>query len=160
MTESSESFEPQDRAETPAVSPAARRGQDGDQGDGQGRGWQVRRRRRANAPGGRRHQHKVLVTPEEEAQLLQLSAAQGVSIPRLLVESALAGGAETAAGRRNVIEELFAVHRLLATIANNVNQIARATNATLETQPETFATLAAVRRVAERIDDAVDELSP
>lgn len=120
------------------------------------RAKQSRRRRRV--PGGRQHRHEVKVTPEEEALLLQLALAQRVSIPMLLVESALAGGSETSATRRNVIEELFAVHRLLATIANNVNQIAKATNATLETQPETFATMAAVRRTAERIDDAVDAL--
>lgn len=71
----------------------------------------------------------------------------------------MAGGGETAAMRRDVIAELFAVHRLLATIANNVNQIAKATNATLETQPETFAVMAAVKRTAERIDDVIDGLA-
>lgn len=44
-------------------------------------------------------------------------------------------------------------------MSNNVNQIAKATNATGQRQAETDATLAAVRRVAERIDAAVDELS-
>ena len=99
------------------------------------------------------------MTPEEEARLLQLALEQRVTIPRLLVESALAGGAQTASMSRDVVEELFGVHRLLATIANNVNQIARATNATLETQPETFATLEAVRRTADRIDEAIDALA-
>jgi hypothetical protein len=47
----------------------------------------------------------------------------------------------------------------LAAISNNVNQIAKATNATGELQPETTATLDAVRRTASRIDDAVDALS-
>ena len=51
------------------------------------------------------------------------------------------------------------LHRLLAAVSNNVNQIAKATNATGQRQAETDATLAAVRRVAERIDAAVDELS-
>ena len=41
------------------------------------------RRRRANQPGGRQHSHRVKVTPEEEAVLLQLALAQGVSVPRL-----------------------------------------------------------------------------
>lgn len=118
------------------------------------------RRRRANAPGGRHHVHKVRVTPEEEALLLQRAVAQRVTVPRLLVEAALAGDGESATATRNAVEELFALHRLLASISNNVNQIARATNATFELQPETAATLAAVRRVAERIDQAVDELSP
>lgn len=117
------------------------------------------RRRRANVPGGRHHVHKVRVTPEEEALLLQRAEAQRITVARLLVEAALSGDSDNATERRNLLEELFAVHRLLASLANNVNQIARATNATSEVQPETRASLAAVRRVAERLDDLVDELS-
>lgn len=55
--------------------------------------------------------------------------------------------------------ELFALHRLLAAVSNNVNQMARATNATGEVQAEMSATLDAVRRTAVRIDDAIDGLS-
>ena len=50
-----------------------------------------------------------------------------MSVPRLLVESALQGR-ETPAERRRTIAELFEVRRLLATVANNVNQLARAAN--------------------------------
>lgn len=118
------------------------------------------RRRRANAPGGRRHSHQVKVTPEEEARLVQLAQAHRVSVPRLLVESALAQQGETPTERRNVITELFGLHRLLGSIANNINQMAKVTNATGEAQLEMRATMAAVRRTADRIDAAVDELSP
>jgi len=109
--------------------------------------------------GGRQHEHKVRVSPEEEGRLVQLAEAQRASIPRLLVESALVTAAETPSQRRNAMEELFALHRLLATISNNVNQIARATNATGEVQDEMVVTLRKVRQVAERIDDAIDGLS-
>lgn len=119
----------------------------------------LHRRRRANAPGGRQHRHEVKVSPEEEARLLQIAEMQRVSVPRLLVESALAQSGETPTERRNAMAELFGVHRLLAGVANNVNQIARATNATGEWQAETAAALDAVRRTAGRIDDVVDELS-
>lgn len=118
------------------------------------------RRRRANAPGGRQHKHEVKVTAEEEGRLLRLALAQRVTIPRLLVETTLASETgETVTERRNAIGKLFELHRLLAAVSNNVNQIAKATNATGQRQPETDATLAAVRRVAERVDAAVDELS-
>jgi hypothetical protein len=118
------------------------------------------RRRRANAVGGRQHHHKVMVTPEEEGTLARLALAQRVTIPRLLVESALsAQTSETPTERRNALAELFAVHRLLAAISNNVNQIARATNATGEVGEDLAATLRAVRRTAERIDVTVDALS-
>lgn len=124
------------------------------------KGRQLARRRRANVEGGRPHRHEVKVSPEEEGVLLRLAAEQRVTVPRLLVESALSTGTETPSERRNAMAELFALHRLLASISNNVNQIAKATNATGELQDELGATLAAVRRTAERIDSAVDSLSP
>lgn len=122
-------------------------------------GRQGRRRRRANVPGGRRHSHEVKVTPEEEALLLQRAEAQRVTVARLLVESALAPQGETPTQRRELLAEMFAVNRLLGNLANNVNQIAKATNATGEWQAETAATLAAVRRTSARIDDAIDRLA-
>ena len=92
--------------------------------------------------------------------LLRLAAEQGVTVPRLLVESALAAEVgQTPSERRNAVAELFGLHRLLASISNNVNQMAKATNATGEVQAELGATLAAVRRTAERIDEAIDGLS-
>lgn len=118
------------------------------------------RRRRANVEGGRQHQHKVKVSPEEEAVLARLAAEQQVTIPRLLVESALASeSSETPTQRKQAIAELFALHRLLAAVSNNVNQIARATNATGEAQAETSVTLTRVREVAVRIDEAIDGLT-
>ncbi|MFC0456222.1 plasmid mobilization relaxosome protein MobC [Arthrobacter liuii] len=123
-------------------------------------GRRFARRRRANVEGGRRHEHKVKVTPEEEGVLMRLAEAQHVTVPRLLVESALASeSSETPTERRNAMAELFAVHRLLAAVSNNVNQIARATNATGEVQAETAVTLTKVRDVAGRIDAAIDGLS-
>ena len=71
------------------------------------------------------------VTPEEEGRLLRLALAQRVTIPRLLVETTLASETgETVTERRNAIGKLFELHRLLAAMSNNVNQIAKATNAT------------------------------
>lgn len=105
------------------------------------------------------------MTPEEEAVLLQLALAQGVTVPRLLIEAALASSAgETPTERRNAMVELFGIHRLLAAVSNNVNQIAKATNATAlngtgEVHEDLAQTLRAVRRTAQRVDDAIDGLS-
>lgn len=120
---------------------------------------QLARRRRANVEGGRPYRHEVKVSPEEEGVLLRLAGEQGVTVARLLVESALTAGTETPSERRNAIAELFALHRLLASISNNVNQMAKATNATGQVQDELEATLLAVRRTAERIDAAIDGLA-
>ena len=119
--------------------------------------------RRRRVEGGRRTRHVVRVTPEEEGQLARLAALYHVSVPKLLVDSALAGGAQAAASsssaREQLLLELFGAHRLLASIANNVNQLARVGNATKQVPLETDATLAAARRAAEKIDALVDELS-
>jgi hypothetical protein len=81
----------------------------------------VRRRREAEP---RRVSQQVLLTAEEQEQLRARAGELGVSVPRLLVESALSG-VETPAERRAWIVELFELRRLLATIANNVNQLAK-----------------------------------
>src|ERR1044072_3603496 len=86
------------------------------------------RRRRANAPGGRPHQHMVRVTDLEEAQLRLRADAENVTIPRLLIERALADGGEPPSERRDALVELFRVRRQLAGLATNVNQIAHAVN--------------------------------
>lgn len=122
-----------------------------------------RQARRQRVYGGRQRRHVVRVTAEEEGQLLALALQYRVSVPKLLVDSALAGGSSTAAAnasvRHEVIAQMFATHRLLAGIANNVNQMAKATNATGDVQDSMVVTLAKVREVAERIDAFVDELS-
>jgi len=118
------------------------------------------RRRRANYAGGRAHRHEVKVSPEEEALLLRAALAQGVTVPRLLVESALtADRGETATERKQLAAEMFKAIRLLAAVSNNVNQIARHANATGEIAAETQTTLVAVRRVAARVEDAIEGLT-
>ncbi len=118
----------------------------------------VVRQRRANVAGGRRGGHRVLVTLDEEEQLARLAAAQGVTVPRLLVESALAQRGETATQRRDALVELLAVRRLLTAVSVNVNQVAAKANATSRMPAETAGALSAVRRLVARIDDVLDQL--
>lgn len=131
--------------------------------DTEGRAPGRRAARRRRVEGGRHHRHVVRVTPEEEAQLLALALRYRVSVPKLLVDSALAGGNEAAASNASVrhalITELFGLHRLLANVANNVNQMTKALHATGELPPQTGEVLAAARRTAEKIDDVIDGLS-
>lgn len=120
----------------------------------------VRRRR---VEGGRQHRHVVRVTAEEEGELYVRALRYHVSIPKLLVDSALAGGSENAASNASVQQELlttlFTTHRLLAGIANNVNQIARVGNSTGVVPAEASAVLDAARRAAEQIDELVDAIA-
>ena len=96
------------------------------------------------------------VTEVEGDALAARAAELAVSVPRLLVESALAPVGEMASERRAAMVELFAARRLLAAVSNNVNQVAKATNATREVQADLVATLAAVRSVVFRIDECLE----
>lgn len=119
-------------------------------------------RRRTRVVGGKPVRHEVKVTPEEEGRLLQLALRYGVSIPKLLVDSALAGGSEVAAANASVREDtlvrMFQTQRVLSGVANNVNQIARAANIDGQAREELSATLADVRRAAVAIAGYIDEL--
>ncbi|MGL1446725.1 plasmid mobilization relaxosome protein MobC, partial [Vibrio parahaemolyticus] len=72
-------------------------------------------------------------------------------------------GSENAASNASVQQELlttlFTTHRLLAGIANNVNQIARVGNSTGAVPAEAPAVLDAARRAAEQIDELVDAIA-
>ena len=70
---------------------------------------------------------KVKLTDEERDQLRARAAELGVSVPRLMVESALSW-VETPTDRHRLVAELFETRRLLATVANNVNQLAHSAN--------------------------------
>lgn len=115
--------------------------------------------RRRRILGGRQKRYVVRVSETEEGYLRRLALAHRVSVQRLLVESTMAAGSgQSLADRRAVIANLFALYRLAANVANNVNQIAKVANATGELGSELGAALDAVRRVAVRIDAQIDEL--
>ncbi len=118
------------------------------------------RRRRANVEGGRRERHVVRVTAEEELRLTVRANEQGITVPRLLVEAALADrmAGLTSTERREAIAELFAVRRLLAGVANNLNQVARVANVTDELPDNAAVSIDAIRRMVPRIEAAVEGL--
>jgi hypothetical protein len=79
------------------------------------------------ARGSRQLQLQVRLSEPEREQLRARAGELGVSVPRLLVESALAGR-ETSTERREMLAEVFELRRLVATVANNVNQLAKVAN--------------------------------
>lgn len=88
---------------------------------------------------------------------MELAAARGITVARLLVESALAGGAESAGARAAVAAELAVAVRALGRVGVNVNQIARVTNATGEVQDGTAAALAAVEVAAAQVQAVLSD---
>ncbi len=118
------------------------------------------RRRRANTPGGRRFAHQVKVTEAEEAVLVRLAEAAGVSVPRLLVEAATATETGvTSTERRAAIVELMTVSRVLAGVAGNLNQLARSVNAGAEFPPAAVVVRERIRALIPRVQRACGDLS-
>ena len=61
--------------------------------------------------GGRRRRVKVLLSPEEEAWVVPKAAAEGLSVQRFLVESALPEGRPSLLARRALYGEFLAARR-------------------------------------------------
>lgn len=116
------------------------------------------RRRRENKPAGSKKRRDVWVTVEEEAALVARAEREKVTVPNLLISSALSEHSDSPTERRAIAAELMSLHNLLARSSNNINQLARQANATSEFPVEAREALKHIRSVAMRIDDAIDGL--
>jgi hypothetical protein len=128
---------------------------------GQEAGQLFGRRRRANAAAGQKRtkRYPVTVTEVEAAELEAKAAAAGMTVPRLLHESAKSAHVETSTERKAAIAELFSVRREVAGIATNLNQLARYAN-TEGTFPGDAVEIAAeFRRLFPRVTAAVARLA-
>ncbi|NNH73708.1 plasmid mobilization relaxosome protein MobC [Nocardia uniformis] len=116
-----------------------------------------RRERQANTTGGRAKAHCVKVTPEQELELVARAARAKVSVSRLLVEAALSDAGSSVGASRDVADRLMGIERLLANVANNVNQIAVVANSGGTVDHERLsANMALLRRLRDRVDTALD----
>lgn len=119
-----------------------------------------KRRRRANVTGGRATVRTEVKLSEDEAAVLRERAdEQGVTLPRLLVEAALAAGGETPTERRDAITELFALRRDIAGHLNNVNQLAKHANTDGVFPEQAFQIAARTWPMFDRIDAALEQLA-
>ena len=116
------------------------------------------RQRRANANVPRDRRYTVKVNADEDAQLRARAVVAGVTVPRLMFESAMNAHIETDTVRKEVVAEVFAVRRLMATVANNVNQMARYANTESVFPAEAEAIVAEYRALVPRLSDALDRL--
>lgn len=117
------------------------------------------RQRRANAAGGREKSYRVYVTADEDAQLRALAVVADVTVPRFLFESAMDANIETSTDRKKVIAELFALTRLMATVSNNVNQLARYANTEGQFPADAHTVVTEYRVLAVKVDDVIDRLA-
>lgn len=117
------------------------------------------RKRQANIGGGRKHPVQLKLSLVEKTALKVHADELGVSIQRLLVESTLSlFQGETLTERRDLLTALLQLQRGLAAVGNNINQIARAANATGEIKGDLDAALAQLRASVARIDETLESL--
>ncbi|MDJ0318591.1 plasmid mobilization protein [Arthrobacter antibioticus] len=110
---------------------------------------------RDDVQGGRKKQHTYRVSVAEEAALKVRAQQYGISVARLVVESALSREGESHSDRQALIQELAQVRTLLSRVSSNINQIARHANATGDFPADAAASVAAMRQLMLRIDDTV-----
>lgn len=115
--------------------------------------------RQVRAPGSPRTvKHVVKVSEEQELRLLERAAERNITVARLMVESSLAGGADAAKAKSELAGELFRITRAIGKVGVNINQIARSTNATFQSQPETASAIATHGRVMARLEQLLEDM--
>ncbi len=94
---------------------------------------------------------KVLLSPEEEAWVVPKAAAEGLSVQRFLVESALPEGRPSLLARRALYREFFAARRDLSGACTNLNQLAHLGNQRRAVPAGVEASVADVNAAMERL---------
>lgn len=80
--------------------------------------------------GPRRVTHRVKLTDEHAVRLRAIAEEQGITVARLMVESALSRGDRSPRPRRALVEELARLRSDVQKVGGNVNQIAKVANST------------------------------
>lgn len=118
------------------------------------------RKRQINIEGGRTVERKVRISEFQDRAIVAAAAVQGMSVPRLMVESALAQEhGETMTERRESLTRLMQLQGQLAAIGNNLNQIAKTANATGEISRELTHSLAYLHRAVAAVTEAAETIS-
>ncbi|MEV6562962.1 hypothetical protein AB0M22_45095 [Nocardia sp. NPDC051756] len=111
----------------------------------------AKRVRAANVAGGRPHRHVVKLSDAEHAELTAQAEAAGVSVPRLLVESA-SDSNRVEAGRAHAVQRLLELDDQVRGAMNNLNQLTRYAHQNREVAEGTVAALVAATRAALALD--------
>lgn len=116
-----------------------------------------RRSRQSNEDGGRQNRHVVKLTDEQELAAQARAKVAGVTVSRLLADSALSQHRALIA--HEDLAQLFALTNHVAAVGRNLNQLAKAANATGELEPETAAAIESVMRLFDRLHTIRVELA-
>ena len=125
-----------------------------------GRGGHVWTSRRKRIRGNTRYV-RVSMSEAERARLGELETRTGLSPSAILVDAALGTGDPVSLQlRRQEVVLLLEIRRLVATAANNANQVARHQNTTGEVAAQAAAAVTEARAVMARVVEVIEELRP
>ncbi len=111
------------------------------------------RRRRRNSDEGPRNWRTVIKhTDDEYAVREAMARTEGVTRAQLYERALMAGSAVEAARLATIRDELYGVRRVLAGVAVNLNQMAKATNATHELPANFEGTVTGIARLVGRLE--------
>ncbi|RFA06421.1 hypothetical protein B7R54_18740 [Subtercola boreus] len=119
------------------------------------------RRRRANVPTEQRRskRYEVSVSPMEDAHLRARAEVLEVTVPRLLFESAMNAQVRTDTEWKLVGAELFRVSRLMKSVSDNMNQLAKFANSEGRFPAEAEDVYAEYRRLLPKLEATIDRLA-
>lgn len=116
--------------------------------------------RRRRTDGTRPHRTVIRHTDQEWARVQSLAQVQHISVPRLYERALLAGDVVVAAKLVTIRDEMQGPRRLLANVANNMNQMARVANATgdVGNADQLGAALVSLGRQVDRMNDLLSQI--
>jgi hypothetical protein len=116
--------------------------------------------RRHRLEGGRGVKLTVRLSDAEYDAIAVRAGSAGVNAQRFLVDSALASRRPQAGIPAALAAELSGIRRLLASLANNMNQVARWLNSGGRPDARVTAAMDSVRRATIRLDTALGWIAP
>ncbi len=115
--------------------------------------------RRTRVPGGRQVRVNVKLTEAEYQSVSARAIGAGLTVPSYLALSGLRPEGVAAGDAKAALINARGARRVLAGVANNLNQLTAKLHSTGEVDAALPAVMAAVERVMARVDDAIAEVS-
>jgi len=115
--------------------------------------------RRGRVHGGRTTRVVVRLTAREYQAVGTHAAAAGLTVPTYLAVTGLRPEGVNSADAKSALTNLVGTRRVLAGAASNLNQLTRKLHVTGEIDQALPAVLAAVERLAGRVEDAVEQIA-
>jgi hypothetical protein len=102
---------------------------------------------------------QVTFTVEEYQSVVARAAAAGLTVPSYLAVTGMRPEGVDSADAKSAVTNLSGTRRVLAGVANNLNQLTAKLHATGELDDSLPAVLDAVDRLSVRVEEAVDQVA-